>query len=236
MNMTNITKRFAWLLLIMAVLCLYFPINQTMTGGYNLKTALDAYVPVVPIFAVPYLIFLPFWVAFFVVAAWKMNDGLFRSFILGSTAAITLATLIYIVFPTYTERPLVTGNSWAAQLLQAIYANDNVYNAFPSGHVLITTLIALFGARWYPELRKVWIGSVVLVVLATLFTGQHHLLDPLGGLGLGWSGYQFGLWMEWKSPSANHNLTLQNQKVSSIPQAVGQDLSINVNHRRTDKH
>ncbi len=75
-------------------------------------------------------------------------------------------------------------------MLRWVYSNDKAYNAFPSGHVYFTTLIALFWARWYPRWRWVWAGSVVVVGLATLFTHQHYLLDPVGGLTLAWIGYR----------------------------------------------
>jgi membrane-associated phospholipid phosphatase len=192
------SKRFTLMAAAFAVFCLYFPVNQIMSGGYNLKTTLDAFIPIIPVFAIPYLLCFPFWVASFVYAAWKMEISLYRSFIIGSIAAISIATLFFIFLPTYTDRPLLTGNSWAVSLLHTIYNHDNVNNAFPSNHVLITTLIALFGARWKPRLTGILGGTVILVILSTLFTGQHHLVDPLGGLALGWCGYQFGLWMESK--------------------------------------
>jgi hypothetical protein len=33
-----------------------------------------------------------------------------------------------------------------------------------------------------------------MVALATLFTHQHYLPDPIGGLALAWFGYRIGLW------------------------------------------
>jgi hypothetical protein len=38
---------------------------------------------------------------------------------------------------------------------------------------------------------------VALVILTTLLTVQHHLIDPVGGLTLGWAGIRFGLWAEY---------------------------------------
>jgi membrane-associated phospholipid phosphatase len=78
--------------------------------------------------------------------------------------------------------------------LNWIYATDHMYNAFPSGHVYITTLIALFWSRWFPKWRWLWIATVIVVVFATLFTHQHYLPDPIGGLALAWFGYRIGLW------------------------------------------
>jgi membrane-associated phospholipid phosphatase len=194
--MTN-KKRFSLLALLLLISMLYFPLNHLLTDGYNLKIILDEYIPIVPEFIIPYMLFLPFWGAAFLLATWKMNDRLFRAFMAGSIAATTVATVIYFFFPTYTERPLVEVSGWASALLHALYSNDNVFNAFPSGHVLFTTLIAFFGAAWQPRWNMWLQGSVVLVVLSTLLTGQHHIIDPIGGLALGWCGYRFGLWTEY---------------------------------------
>ena len=190
-------KRLSLLTLLLLISMLYFPLNRLLTDGYNLKIALDEFVPIVPEFIIPYMLFLPFWVIAFLLAAWKMDDRLFRAFMLGSIAATTVATAIYFAFPTYTERPLIEVSGWASGLLQTLYSNDGLFNAFPSGHVLFTTLIAFFGAAWQPR-WSLWLhGSVVLVILSTLLTGQHHLLDPIGGMALGWGGYRFGLWVEY---------------------------------------
>lgn len=190
----KLLKRLALLIVVLLISALYFPLNQFLTQGYNLKTALDAYIPIVPVFAVPYLLFIPYWIAAFLFAAWKMNDRMFRAFMIGSITAIIIATLTYTLFPTYTDRPTINTGGWSAGLLNLIYSHDKVFNAFPSGHVLYTTLIALFGITWRPNWHHVLNGSVVLVILATLLTGQHHLVDPIGGMALGWTGYRFGLW------------------------------------------
>ncbi|PWH15525.1 MAG: hypothetical protein DDG60_05680 [Anaerolineae bacterium] len=191
------TQRFLWLTALALISGLYFPLNRLLTEGYNLKTSFDAYIPTIPIFIIPYLLFLPFWIAAFALAAWKMEAKLFRALMIASIFSITVATLIYFFFPTYTERPVIEATDWASRFLQTLYTHDNVFNAFPSGHVLYTTLIALFGSLWQPR-WSLWLhGSVALVIVSTLFTGQHHLVDPLGGLALGWGSYRLGLWIEY---------------------------------------
>jgi membrane-associated phospholipid phosphatase len=59
----------------------------------------------------------------------------------------------------------------------------------------------LFYARWYPRLRLLWLGILIVVGLSTLFTGQHYILDVIGGIFLGWVGYRFGLWWAAARPS-----------------------------------
>ena len=76
-----------------------------------------------------------------------------------------------------------------------VYRNDGDYNAFPSGHVYQTALICLFYNHLYPSYPWFWIGIVVIVVLSTLFTRQHYLADPLGGLAIAWLGYRLGMYL-----------------------------------------
>ena len=174
---------------------LYFPLNRTLTGGFNLSTPLDAWIPLWPVWVFPYLLCLPAWVGGLVWAAWKMDERLFRSFISAGLFVLLSATLFYYIFPTYVQRPVVTGNSWAAQLLEVVYKNDKAYNAFPSGHVYQTALMSLFYNRLYPCHQWIWMGIVVIVAFSTLFTHQHYLTDPIGGLAIAWLGYRFGLYL-----------------------------------------
>jgi membrane-associated phospholipid phosphatase len=78
--------------------------------------------------------------------------------------------------------------------LRMIHEDWGRYDAFPSGHVYITTLLVLFLARWYPRHRLLWVLILVIVSFSTLFTGQHYILDVLGGYLTALAGYHFGLW------------------------------------------
>ncbi len=181
-------------ILIAVAASLYFPLNRTLSGGFNLATPLDKLIPLWPIWVVPYLLCLPAWIGGLVWAAWKMDERLFRSFVSAGLFVLISATLFYYVFPTYVQRPVVTGNSWSAQILQMVYQNDKAYNAFPSGHVYQTTLMSLFYNRLYPNHQWFWTGIVVIVALSTLFTHQHYLTDPFGGLAIAWLGERFGMY------------------------------------------
>jgi membrane-associated phospholipid phosphatase len=201
-------RRFSLLVFLLCISALYFPLNQFLTHGYNLKTPLDIYIPLVPIFAVPYLLFIPYWIGAFLFFAWKMHDRVFRALMIGSIGAVAIATLVYFLFPTYTDRPSISITDWDSELLNMIYSHDNVFNAFPSGHVLYTTIIALFGITWHPKLKFAYCGSVVLVILGTLLTGQHHLVDPIGGFALGLLAYRFGIWTEYGRKGIRRTLVI----------------------------
>ncbi len=186
-------KRWLWLILVLALQMLYFPINRLAHGGVMLQTALDAHIPLLPIFTVPYLLALPWWLGSLVWATVAMPKPLFRALICAALLVILSGTLVYILYPTYVTRSPVTAQGWSADLLRFIYQNDRTYNAFPSSHTYLTTLICLFWLRWKPGLHWLWVLILTLVLLSTLFTGQHTLPDVIGGLVLAVAGYALGL-------------------------------------------
>jgi hypothetical protein len=104
----NYIRRLPLLASLLGVSSLYFPLNQLLTSVHNLKTALDAYIPVVPIFVIPYLFFIPYWIVAFLYFASKMDDRLFRALMIGSISAVAIASLVYVLFPTYTDRPMIS--------------------------------------------------------------------------------------------------------------------------------
>lgn len=122
--------------LVVSLACLYFPLNRKLTGGFNLSTRLAAWIPLWPVWVIPYLLCLPFWVGGLIWAAWKMDEQLFRSFISACLFVLFSATLFYYFIPTYIKRPILANGNWTMRILEMVYRNDGLYNAFPSGHVI----------------------------------------------------------------------------------------------------
>jgi len=190
----NNLKRLIWCAIVFGIQALYFPLNQFLKGGIEFKTVLDDFVPLWPIWVWPYVLICVWWMIACLWAVWRMEERLYEAFFIASALVSVTGLTIFTVFPTYVIRPALPATDWSTQLLNLIYARDHMYNAFPSGHVYITTLIALFWSRWFPKWRWLWILTVIIVAFATLFTHQHYLPDPIGGLALAWFGYRIGLW------------------------------------------
>jgi membrane-associated phospholipid phosphatase len=189
------------LLLLLAVQSLYFPINRTMSGGALLQTPWDAYIPLWAIWVIPYLLSLVWWAICYFWAVLEMEDQRFRAFIIALIAVMLASYVVYILYPTYVVRPVPEGDGWLIQIVRNLYANDQVNNAFPSGHTYNTVLITLFWWNWYPRQRWLWLAITVLVLLSTLFTRQHNLPDLVGGIVFAWLGYHVGWWLT-RRPSA----------------------------------
>jgi membrane-associated phospholipid phosphatase len=187
--------RLVWLAALFIVQWLYFPLNRMIQGGVVLRIPLlDDWIPFWPIWIIPYLLSLAWWAGCFIWAAWKMEGELYHAFVIGAIAVMLASYVVYLVYPTYVERPPVEGEGWLFELVRLVYRNDRANNAFPSGHTYNTVLITLFWWRWRPRFRWLWVLIAAIIVLSTLFTGQHNAPDPIGGMLFAWLGYRWGRW------------------------------------------
>lgn len=174
---------------------IYIPTSNRIMGGIEPKLPIDIF-PIWPAWVIPYILCYPLWLFGFAWAIIKMENRLFRSFIMACIITCAISISIFIAFPTYVSEAAITGNDVFANLLRFIHENWGRYNAFPSGHIYITALLALFFSRWYPHQKTLWAVILVIVSLSTLFTAQHYIVDIFGGLLVAWIGYTLGLkWM-----------------------------------------
>jgi membrane-associated phospholipid phosphatase len=183
-------------LTLLAVLSLYLVINRLMNwldNGTTVEIWLDQYVPFWPIWALPYVLSILWWGVAALWAYLKMEDSLYVAFIIGWISACLIGYAIFIFYPNYMIRPQVTGTGWAEWLIRFIYANDRTYNAFPSQHLWDTVIISLIWSRWKPKWRWPLWGFTLIVAMSTLFTGQHWIMDVIGGTLLAVVGYFIGL-------------------------------------------
>ena len=190
----TLRTRLAWLLALLIVQLFYIPINRFITGGVELSTPLDSRIPLVPIWIIPYVLSLAWWAGCFIWAALEMDAGLYRALVASTLFTMLTAYAFYLLYPTYVIRPVVEGSGWQFDMLRQLYASDRAYNAFPSGHTYTSLLILFYWWIWQPRLRCLWLAIVMVILLSTLFTRQHYLVDLLGGLLWAGVGFSFGLW------------------------------------------
>jgi membrane-associated phospholipid phosphatase len=189
----NLNKRLLLIFLACCIQMIYIPTSNRISGGIEPRLPIDIF-PVWPIWVLPYVLCYIFWVSSAIWIVMKTEDRRFRSFIAACLLTFGLGALIFIVFPTYVRPIDLQGNDLFTLLLRLFHEELGRYAAFPSGHVYITTLIILFFSHWYPRFKSIWLSILILVSLSTLFTGQHYILDVLGGYVVALAGYYFGHW------------------------------------------
>lgn len=192
-------KRVWLIFLVCCIQAIYIPTSNRILGGVEPKLPIDVF-PIWPVWVLPYVLCYGLWLAGIAWIILKWEDRLFRSFVVACTLTFAVGASTFIFFPTYIAAATIEGNDIFASLLRFIHENWGRYDALPSGHVYITTLLALFFGRRHPARKFLWILILVVVSLSTLFTGQHYILDVAGGYLVALAGYHFGLWWAGFTP------------------------------------
>lgn len=183
------TKEFVlgvtWVLLAVAS---YELLNHIPRGTLiSLTTSFDAAIPVIPVFVVPYLSFIPL---VFVVLPWltASQPKVFSSYTLSLFITQMILNVLYLLVPATVTRPQLIGNDVFSNLLRdLVWKLDEPVNTFPSNHVAFSVIailaIAKLGKRtWLTTGLQVWLG---LVCLSTLFVHQHVIADVVAGVIIG---------------------------------------------------
>ena len=189
----TLNKRLILVFLACCIQMVYIPTSNQVTGGIEPKLPIDIF-PIWPIWVLPYVLCYILWFTSIAWLIFKAEDWQFRSIIAACILTFAMGALTFTFFPTYVKPATFEGSDMFTLLLRTFHEQWGRYAALPSGHVYITTLLALFFGHWYSRFKFLWIFILTLVSLSTLFTGQHYILDVLGGYLVAVTGYYFGLW------------------------------------------
>lgn len=185
--MTLIKQRLPYLLMLLIIPVLggiYTVLNKYPGPSVNITMEIDRYIPFIPVFVIPYIIWYAFILGYLVYFCMKDTKVYFHTLIT-ITIGELICFVIYIFFQTTVPRPMLSGNDLITQLVQFIYTNDEPYNCFPSIHVLTTYVIMLAsihikGKHLVNTLILQGMGT--LIILSTLFIKQHVLWDVIASI------------------------------------------------------
>jgi membrane-associated phospholipid phosphatase len=171
-------RRLVRLLFLVLAAVAYWPLNRR-PHRRTLQVPADEAIPLVPIFAVPYLAFLPiYWLA---VLDSCLRDRNFRQ--LADTAILVygVSNLTYLFFQTHAPRPDTVPDKPGAGLVRNIYSHDRPYCDFPSEHASQAVMFALHLHALRSPLRVPASGLSLTVLSATLLLKQHTIVGTAGG-------------------------------------------------------
>ncbi len=100
-----LNQNFLYIVIIAISFLLYPILNQTPHEAHILKTWLDNYIPLVPIFSIPYVLFIPYIV--FTLVFLVYFSGYAVSVTISFVFCFVVASLFYIFFQTTVPRPTV---------------------------------------------------------------------------------------------------------------------------------
>lgn len=154
----------------------YWLVNGLVPPRHDLALPVDHAIPFLPwTFAVYVSIYaLPLGVG------WRASAEDFSRMILGTVPLMGLSWLSFLLLPAEYPRPAAaTAGAWAGAYAW-LHGLDGPGNTFPSLHVGVTALAALRTRAW-PDGRW-WSAWAVAIILSTLTTKQHFVVDVVGGV------------------------------------------------------
>lgn len=149
--------------------------------------------------------------AFFTAASWTAYytlarrgiDNLCSRFFLLTGCTVPLSFLSKTVLKYLFGK--VTTRAWLAQndLYGFHWFNNGVkFSGFPSGHMVVFTVLALAAMRFYPQYRRASISLLFLLAASLIITDYHFLSDVVAGILLGFIldafTYKFLFLRKWK--------------------------------------
>lgn len=159
---------------------IYYVLNHG-PAVWDLQTALDAALPVVPPFVIPYVSLEPL-VYVTLILFLLFRTKVFQSAALAVIAAMFVSYLFYFFFQTEVIRPALAGTDQFTRMIRDVYAGDNPFNDFPSLHTSVSTILAIHWLRF--DRRAGVIASIwaALIVASTVLIKQHYVADVISGL------------------------------------------------------
>ena len=151
----------------------------------------DRFIPVIPEFAIIYLIAFPFWYVTYLLIC-RSDPYKCRATVIANIGAKIICGILFVLVPTSIIRPEIPDSGFSKALLGFIYTMDSPDNLFPSIHCFESIFCFLL-IKDEPDVhRYIRISAFilsVLICLSTLFTKQHVIYDVFAGTGIAMVAY-----------------------------------------------
>lgn len=162
---------------------LYF-VSKLLQGNLNLiGNVIDTKIPFVPAFFIPYCIWylMIFLIPYYLYC--KDKDK-FVKYVISYVLCSMIGNIVFISYPSTVARPTVTGTDIFSLIARFIYWIDTPTNCFPSLHCAISMLFILYicESKNTNIITKISVCIIsILIMLSTLFTKQHVVVDFISG-------------------------------------------------------
>ena len=161
--------------------------SLTPAGGFNIiHTAIDDMIPVVEIFIVPYILWLPYLVIGMIAIAIK-SRALSRKTSYMLMTGMTIFVIISLVYPNALElrAAIPDRENIFMDLINYLHAIDTPTDVLPSLHVYDAIVVAAGLHLTFKDKKVMLVLSdilTVLIVLSTMFIKQHSIIDVISAI------------------------------------------------------
>ena len=160
---------------------LYFPVNRIKAPGrwFFQDTRLDAYIPLVPYFVIPYIALYPYIIVTMIAMLFTSYAEMYYTCM---AIAAWSAALFWYFFPAGMLRRREIGPGLLSHMIVWLHQNDHENNTIPSSHVFYALICSYFFALAFPSYMILFAAVGLLISASTVLVKQHHIADILGGI------------------------------------------------------
>ena len=177
---------FKKLVLVQAILLffqilLYFGCELFQRRIHDVKRPVDAKIPFLPWTVLPYCFWFPL-IAVYPLVVFQTDPYSYCSYLMTMVIEIVFSVACYLIYPTSFQRPVPPDGFWGYFMKLIYHGSYRGLNCAPSLHcsscfLIICTSFICVGMN--PWIRIVTVSIAVMIVLSTLTTKQHTLIDVL---------------------------------------------------------
>ena len=160
---------------------LYFGCEFFQRGIHDVKRPVDDKIPFLPWTALPYCFWFPL-IAFYPLAIFQTDPYSYCGYLMTMVVETVLSVVCYLVYPTSFQRPVPPDGFWGTFMKFIYRGSYRGLNCAPSLHcsscfLVIYVSCTCMGMNLWIRIFTILIA--VMIVLSTLTTKQHTLIDVL---------------------------------------------------------
>lgn len=166
--------------LVVVTFFLYPWLNNRGENAQIIKLWIDDWIPFVPIFSIPYILYIPFLVI--TVGYFVFFTELYQAISISFIFCMGVAYLFYFFYQTAVLRPEITGTDVFSKLVLYIYSKDKPYNCLPSLHTALSIISYFYWIQVFPGVKWLMGTFILSILVSTVTIKQHYTPDVISGI------------------------------------------------------
>lgn len=160
---------------------LYFGCEFFQSKIHDVKRPVDDKIPFLPWTVLPYCFWFPM-IAFYPLIVFRTDPCSYCGYLMTMVMEIVLSVVCYLIYPTSFQRPVPPDGFWGNFMKFVYHGSYRGLNCAPSLHCsscFLVICVSFTCAGMSFGVRVFTVSIAIMIVLSTLTTKQHTLIDVL---------------------------------------------------------
>ena len=160
---------------------LYFGSEFFQSKIHDVKRPVDDKIPFLPWTVLPYCFWFPL-IVFYPLVVFRTDPYSYCSYLMTMVMEIVLSVVCYLIYPTSFQRPVPPDGFWGNFMKFVYQGSYRGLNCAPSLHCsscFLVICVSFTCAGMSLWVRGFTVSIAIMIVLSTLTTKQHTLIDVL---------------------------------------------------------